>query len=158
QGQLDALIRARKEPIAIVGLGCRFPQSDGPDAFWRTLRDGVDTIQPAPADRWDQAAVLQTLQALNPSISGALQAGFLEQIDRFDARFFGISPREAACMDPQQRLLLEVAWEALEDAGQTRERLAGSPTGVFVGIHSQSNDYFWLQTAGGAAVDAYTAT
>ena len=108
QGQLRAAGQAQREPIAILGAGCRFPGNvDNPDALWALLRDGVDAIGEIPAERWDCAAFYDA----DPSASGKMitkWGGFLPQIDRFDAEFFGISPREAAVMDPQQRLLLEV--------------------------------------------------
>jgi len=127
------------KPIAIIGMGCRFPGgADSPEAFWELLRDGVDAITEVPADRWN----LQTFYDPDrgkPGKTYSRWGGFVEQIDQFDAQFFGISQREAGRMDPQQRLLLEVAWEALEDGGQVPERLAGSSTGVFVGI--STHDY-----------------
>jgi acyl transferase domain-containing protein/acyl-CoA synthetase (AMP-forming)/AMP-acid ligase II/NADPH:quinone reductase-like Zn-dependent oxidoreductase/acyl carrier protein len=121
------------EPIAIVGIGCRFPGAAGLEEFWTLLRDGVDAISEIPRDRWDVDALYDPL----PGITGKMSTrwgGFLPGLDRFDPHFFGISPREASAMDPQQRLLLEVAWEALENAGQPPDGLAGSRTGVFVGI------------------------
>jgi amino acid adenylation domain-containing protein len=143
------------EPIAIIGIGCRFPGADGPQAFWRLLHDGVDAISEVPPDRWDIEGVYDPDPA-TPGKMSTRWGGFLERADMFDARFFGISPREATRMDPQQRILLEVAWEALEDAGHAPERLAGSSTGVFVGI--SSNDYALLQYGDPAAVDAYAGT
>src|SRR5262249_5998159 len=137
-----------REPIAIVGIGCRFPGADGPEAFWRSLRDGTDGVGPIPGSRWDAEA----LRDLNLPRRG----GFLEVVDQFDADFFGISPREAVFVDPQQRLLLEVTWEALEDGGQAPERLAGSLVGVFVGI--STNDYAHLQALRGGASDGYRLT
>ena len=121
------------DPVAVIGMGCRFPHADGPQAFWQLLRDGVDVITEAPADRWD----LSVFYDPDPAAPGKMSTrwgGFLEGVDQFDAGFFRISPREAAQTDPQQRLLLEVAWEALEDAGLVLESLARSPTGVFVGV------------------------
>ena len=112
---------AAGEPIAIIGIGCRFPGASDPAAFWRLLRDGADAIREVPADRWDQHAFYDPDPA-TPGKMNTRWGGFLEQVDQFDPHFFGISPREAARMDPQQRLLLEVAWEALEDAGQVPER------------------------------------
>ncbi|MBP2654775.1 MAG: non-ribosomal peptide synthetase [Firmicutes bacterium] len=109
------------EPIAIIGIGCRFPGAEGPEAFWSLLKNNIDVITETPIQR--------RVQGKNAS-----WGGYLNNIDEFDARFFGISPREAAEMDPQQRLLLEVSWEALEDAGQIPERLVGQPVGVFIGI------------------------
>ncbi|HEY3060454.1 MAG TPA: polyketide synthase, partial [Chloroflexota bacterium] len=159
QRRLDEVERARKEPIAIVGMGCRFPgPATNPAEFWSLLRDGVDGVVKAPPDRWTHETVSEVLRSLNPDSSGDVFAGFLDHVETFDARFFGISPREATCIDPQQRLLLEVAWEALEDSGHPPESLAGSQTGVFVGIINQSSDYFWLQSGTAAAVDAYSAT
>ena len=145
------------EPIAIIGIGCRFPNgADCPAAFWQILRDGVDAITEVPTDRWD----LRTYYDPDPNKPGKMNTrwgGFLRQIDQFDALFFGISPREAAAMDPQQRLLLEVAWEALEDAGLPTERLAGTDTGVFVGI--SSHDYCDLQIADDSkGLDHYVMT
>src|SRR5437660_3988478 len=126
------------EPVAIVGLGCRLPGANTPEAFWQVLRDGVETLIEVPSDRWDT----ESLYHLDPAVAdkkACYKGGFLEGIDFFDPHFFRISPREAAHIDPQQRLLLEVAWEALEHAGQAPDKLSGSSTGVFVGI--STNDY-----------------
>lgn len=114
------------EPIAVVGIGCRFPGAPTPDAFWDLLRSGTDAIRELPPGRWAEAAPT-ALEAVEIK-----QAGFLDgPIDGFDPLFFNISPREAEQMDPQQRLFLEVAWEALEDAGLANDSLAGSRTAVF---------------------------
>ncbi len=125
-------------PIAIIGMGCRFPGAPDPDAFWRLLADGTDAITEVPADRWDIDAFYDPDLA-TPGMMSTRWGGFIPDVDKFDARFFGISPGEAKTMDPQQRLLLEVAWEAIERAGISPARLAGSRTGVFVGIGN--NDY-----------------
>ncbi|WP_299411722.1 type I polyketide synthase [Acaryochloris sp. IP29b_bin.148] len=117
--------------IAIVGLDCRFPGADGPEAFWQLLDQGIDAIQIMPEERWAPAQ--------SPHGTADQWGGFLKGIDQFDAELFGITPREAEKIDPQHRLLLEVAWSAFERAGQTLDSLKGSQTGVFVGI--SSNDY-----------------
>ena len=135
--------RAAPEPIAIVGMACRFPGAENVEAFWQLLRDGVDAITEVPPGRWETG-----------QHGFASRGGFLEQVDGFDAHFFGISPREAAQMDPQQRLLLEVAWEALEDAGYAPDRLGGTRTGVFVGI--SNSDYAQLQFNAGRDVPTPT--
>jgi acyl transferase domain-containing protein/acyl-CoA synthetase (AMP-forming)/AMP-acid ligase II/acyl carrier protein len=126
------------EPIAIVGMGCRFPLAENPDAFWRLLRRGGCAITEVPPDRWDPD-VWYDPDLSRPGTMNTRWGGFLDNPDLFDPNFFGISHREACGMDPQQRLLLEVVWEALENAGQAPERLAGSETGVFIGI--SSSDY-----------------
>jgi len=121
------------EPVAIVGIGCRFPGADGPEAFWRLLREGADAITEVPKDRYDVAALFDP----DPAQPGKLTTrwgGFLDEVQSFDPRLFDISPREAAHMDPQQRLVLEAAWRALEDAGLAPERIARRRAGVFVGI------------------------
>ncbi|MHA7649722.1 AMP-binding protein [Mycobacterium sp. ML4] len=119
------------EPVAVIGIGCRFPGADGPFAFWELLRDGVGAVTDIPPGR----------RGTEPADAAAdLRGGFLQQVDLFDADFFGCSPQEAARMGPQQRLLLEVAWEALEDAGQVPDRLAGSRTGVFIGTSGSNCD------------------
>jgi phthiocerol/phenolphthiocerol synthesis type-I polyketide synthase C len=124
------------EPIAIVGMACRFPGAAGLDDYWRLLVGGEDAIGPVPAERWSQAELEALLAGKRSLPSG--WGGFLEGVDQFDAAHFGISPREAIHIDPQQRLLLEVAWDALADAGLLPADLAGSATGVFVGIsHSE---------------------
>ena len=156
QSKLHTIERDRTEPIAIVGLSCRFPGSPDPEAFWRTLRDGIDAVTDLPDDRWDK----DTYYDRDPSVANkirALQGGFLPQVDLFDPGFFGISGREAESMDPQQRLLLEVSWEALENAGIAASNLRGSPTGVFVGI--TTSDYARLGTENDSTdLDIYSAT
>jgi myxalamid-type polyketide synthase MxaB len=121
------------EPIAIIGIGCRFPGAENPQAFWNLMRDGVDAISEVPKSRWDIDDYYNP-DFKQPGKTNTRWGGFLKQIDYFDAQFFGISPKEAVTMDPQQRLLLEVAWETLEDGGQIPEDLRGSQTGVFIGI------------------------
>nr|VFJ66691.1 MAG: Acyl transferase domain-containing protein [Candidatus Kentron sp. DK] len=145
QSRLDALELARKEPIAVIGMGCRFPGADNPDAFWRLLREGVDAMTDVPPERWDIDAFYDP----DPDAPGKVytrQAGFVSGIDRFDPQFFGISPREAVDMDPQQRLFLEVAWEALEDAAQIPGELIDRPVGVFAG--ASWTEYGGLQLFG----------
>ncbi|HEU5072662.1 MAG TPA: acyltransferase domain-containing protein, partial [Polyangiaceae bacterium] len=159
RGELDAAEQRQREPIAIIGVGCRMPGGgSGPSGFWRVLRDGQDTVRPLPADRWDVQRFEATLRKLNPGGPSSIGGGFLSDVFDFDAQFFGVSPREAQCMDPQQRLMLEVCWEALEDAGLDVGRLGGSRTGVFAGVHSQSSDYFLMQIGDPSLVDAYSGT
>ncbi|MEE3221157.1 MAG: type I polyketide synthase, partial [Planctomycetota bacterium] len=142
------------EPIAVVGMGCRFPRASGPDEFWRLLRDGVDAVADIPAARWDVDAFYDE----NPESPGKMytrRAALLDDVDQFDPSFFGIAPREAEAMDPQQRLLLEVSWEALEHAGVAGDELANSETGIFVGI--SNSDYARLGE-GTATIDPYVGT
>ena len=151
----DAESRSR-EPIAIVGMGCRFPGgADDPEKFWRLLEAGGDAISEIPQGRFSPEAMSEIERCGSP---GAKWGGFLQEVDQFDPEFFGIAPREAARMDPQQRLFLEVSWEALEDAGIPAPALAGKPTGVFAGVHSHSADYYLLQLGSRAGVDVYTGT
>jgi acyl transferase domain-containing protein/acyl carrier protein len=157
QSRVDELERAGRAPLAVIGLGCRFPGgADDPASFWRLLADGVDAITEVPPERWDVDAWYDP-DPEKPGTMATRYGGFVRDVDRFDAQFFGIAPREAASMDPQQRLLLEVAWEALEHAGLSADRLAGSRTGVFVGI-CNSDYYQMLLEADPAAQDAYVAT
>lgn len=119
--------------IAVIGIACRFPSADGPDAFRDMLAAGVNTVREVPPDRWDAARYFNP----EPGRVGktcSKWGAFLDDVSGFDAAFFRISPREAKSLDPQQRLLLEVSCEALESAGQPLERLEGSRSGVFIGI------------------------
>ncbi len=129
---------ASGEPVALVGMSCRFPGAPDLEAFHTMLRRGAEGTVEVPPGRWSAPA----------EVTAAGRGGFVEGVDLFDAAFFGIAPVEAGSIDPQQRLLLEVAWEALEHAGQAPDRLAGTATGVFVGIGTA--DYFQLQAEAGA--------
>ena len=151
----DGRCRGEEDPIAIIGIGCRFPGADGPAEFWQLLADGVDAISEVPPDRWD-ADEFYDPTGTTPGTATTRWGGFLDQVDQFDPEFFGISPRESARMDPQQRLLLEVSAEALDDACQVPERLAGSRTGVFIGISTY--DYGQFQLGELDAADVYTGT
>lgn len=134
------------EPIAIIGIGCRFPGgATTPAEFWDLLCAGVDATRELPPDRWE-AEKFYDPDAAKLGKTVTTRGGFLDRIDQFDAPFFGISPREAIWLDPQQRLLLHAAWEALEDGGQAADGLSGSDTGVFMGGFTL--DYQLLQNYG----------
>ncbi|MFI9815518.1 type I polyketide synthase [Saccharothrix variisporea] len=145
------------EPIAIVGMSCRFPGGVAtPEQLWAMLREGRDGIGPFPADRgWDLDGLFHP-DPEHPGTSYVREGGFLHDLPGFDAAFFGISPREAEAMDPQQRLVLEAAWTAFEDAGIDPTSLRGTPTGVFVGTNN--NDYIRLTGAVGASAEGFMAT
>jgi acyl transferase domain-containing protein/NAD(P)-dependent dehydrogenase (short-subunit alcohol dehydrogenase family) len=158
EARLAAGQYADREPIAVIGLGCRTPGGvDDPVSLWRLMHDGVDAIAPVPADRWDHAAFYDP----DPAAPGRIathSGGFLRSVDAFDAALFGIAPREAEGMDPQQRLLLEVAWEALEHAGQAPDRLQDSATGVYCGVASGDYAYLQLKSGDPGLLDAHFAS
>ncbi len=156
RARLDEIDQVSHEPIAIVGLGLRFPGGVHDAAsFWQLLHDGVDAVTEVPAERWNIDAYYDP-DSTAPGKMATRFGAWLDQIDEFDAPFFGISPREAMSMDPQQRLLLEVVWTALEQAGQSPEQLADSNTGVFLGI--ANSDYGRLTLADSARLDTYVST
>ncbi|WP_338864528.1 type I polyketide synthase [Myxococcus stipitatus] len=137
-------LRAKKEllaaePIAVIGMSCRFPGGgELPETFWDVLRDGRDATREVPADRWN----IDDVYDPTPGTQGKVytrRGAFIENVDLFEPSFFGIAPRDAKFMDPQQRMLLEECWRALERAGIPPAGLAGSRTGIFVGL--MHNDY-----------------
>lgn len=151
--------QAAHEPIAIVGIGCRFPGgSDTPEGYWDMLRDGRDAVRDVPADRWN----LDDYYDPNPEVAGRMYArtgGFLDQsLQHFDAGFFGISPREAESLDPQQRLLLETSWEALEHAGIAPMSLSGTDAGVYLGIGTADYGNLRQRYPNDQGVDLYSGT
>ncbi|WP_216207231.1 type I polyketide synthase [Amycolatopsis aidingensis] len=141
---------AHEGPVAVVGLGCRFPGAATPAGFWRLLTGGRDGIGEVPAGRWERFVPDVTDHDL------PRQGGFLDDVAGFDAEFFGISPDEAEVMDPQQRLLLEVTWEALAHAGIPAASLRGTDCGVFVGLSAA--EYAQLTMTDLDRVDAWSAT
>ena len=144
------------EPVAVVGIGCRFPGDvTGPESFWDLLVEGRNAISRIPADRWDADAFYHP-DPLTPGRMTTKWGGFVPDIAGFDAEFFGITPREAAAMDPQQRMLLEVSWEALENAGIAPDSLGGTRTGVMMGVYF--NEYQSMLATSPENVDAYSGT
>src|SRR4029077_18136090 len=126
-------------PIGVVGIDCRFPGAPDKDSFWRLLMDGVVTDTEVPSQLWDIDAFYHP-----DGVTGSMntrRAHFIDDVDAFDNDFFSIAPVEAAALDPQQRLLLQASWRALEDAGIDPRSLAGTPTGVFVGMMSSEWGY-----------------
>lgn len=155
QAKLAACQRASTEPIAVLGMSCRFPGGEDTGEYWRSLSGGVDAITEVPADRWN----IDDYYDPDPSAPFKMNTrcgGFIKKVDEFDAEFFGISPREAIRVDPQQRLLLEVSWEALEDAGLPANQLGQTKTGVYVG--ALGFDYSMLQFKNPADLDIFSGT
>ena len=143
-----------REPLAIVGIGCRFPGGvDSPESFWKLLVQGRSGIIEVPANRWNKDRYYHPDTSI-PRKMHTKWAGFVDNVEMFDAQFWGISPREALRMDPQQRWLLECTWEALENAGYRASALKGSRTGVYIGI--ASNDYAQVQMTSPEDVDVHT--
>ena len=158
QKRINTVEGARHEPIAIIGMGCRFPgEANDPEGFWNLLHQGFDAVTEVPAERWDVAAFYDP----DPDAPGKYytrRGAFLTNIDLFDAPFFRISPREAIKLDPQQRLLMEVSWEALENAGCASTEIMGKLGGVFIGM--STHDYIVMQAKGSDEnhLDAYFST
>lgn len=158
RARIATLENTAREPIAIIGIGCRIPGGvDSPESFWRLLENGTDAIREVPTDRWDAEALFDP----DPDVAGRMTTkagGFLDRVDGFDPAAFGIAPREAASMDPQQRLLLEVSWEALEHAGIAPDRLETSATGVYVGVTASDYAYLQVEAADRELLDAHFAS
>ena len=154
--RLDTSEKAKHEPIAVIGIGCRFPGANNPAEFWKLLSEGKNAITEVPAEHWDLQQYCN--DGVNtPGKICTYYGGFIPHLKEFDAAFFRIAPREAISLDPQQRLLLEVSWEALENAAISPHELQGSATGVFIGICSID---YWHQLLDrdSPQIDAYLTT
>ena len=156
RARLEDIEQQEHEPIAVIGMGCRFPgDANSPEAFWHLLSMEIDAICEVPRNRWD----IDEFYDSDPEIPGKVwvrYGGYLKDIDQFDSDFFRILPREARHLDPQQRLLLEVSWEALERANIAPDKLYDSPTGVFIGM--SHSDYMHMELADYAGIDTYSVT
>jgi acyl transferase domain-containing protein/acyl-CoA synthetase (AMP-forming)/AMP-acid ligase II/acyl carrier protein len=148
---------AADEPIAIVGLACRFPGAADVRELWQLLAEGREAVAEVPSSRWDVERFYDR-DPDRPGKSVSRRGGFIAAVDRFDATFFGITRREAMAMDPQQRLVLEVAWEAFEEAGIPADRLVGSATGVFLGISTSDYGLLHARHLGLAGIEGHRGT
>jgi amino acid adenylation domain-containing protein/non-ribosomal peptide synthase protein (TIGR01720 family) len=157
RAERDDLAWRAREPIAVVGMACRFPGGAAtPEAYWKLLAEGGDGIRPILPERWS----VERYYAADKDAPGKMyvrSGGFLDAVDRFDPQFFEISPRAAEAMDPQHRLLLEVSWEALEHAGIAPDGLRGSRTGVFMGISFDDYARRTVSSGDASAIDALTS-
>ncbi|MEL6354436.1 MAG: type I polyketide synthase, partial [Cyanobacteria bacterium J06627_28] len=155
--QVDHLEQQKTEPIAIVGMACRFPGSaNSPEQYWELLRNGTDVVSEVPKARWD----VDTHYDSDPNVAGKMYTrygSFIDDVDQFDPRFFGISPREAHQLDPQQRLLLEVSYTALENAGLPAFDLQGTATGVFIGLCFDDYAQRSLHSGDFSRIDAFSS-
>lgn len=149
-----ALHLAETEPVAVVGMGARFPGAQHLDTYWSLLKDGKDAVSDG-GERWDMSKIYDP-DRTKPGRIVTRKGGFLKDLDKMDADFFDVTPREAAQMDPRQRLMLELAWESLEDAGIPPLDLAGTKTGVYVA--TLTNDYEQMLFDDLTRVDAYSST
>jgi acyl transferase domain-containing protein/aryl carrier-like protein len=156
QAKLAEVDAAAHEPIAIIGMSCRFPGADTPDQLWRNLMDGVDSVTEIPPYRWDADAYYDP----DPDAPGKAYTkwgGFIGDVASFDAPFFGITPREAVSLDPQQRVLMETVWTAIEDANISPASLAGTDASVYIGMSAFDYVHLLSRTVGNQA-DAYMAS
>lgn len=158
KGRLQSIEMAQAEPIAVVGMGCKFPGGvESPDALWEMLKNGVDAITDMVDERWNGEEYYDA----DPEAPGKLYTkgnGLVSDVDMFDADFFGIAPIEARLMDPQQRLLMESTWNALEHAGIAPQSLFDTNTGVFVGICHQGYSHLQAKYSGLEAISPYSGT
>ena len=156
--RLENELRALKdnEPIAIIGMGCKFPgSSNSPEQFWELLKNGKCAITDIPQERWD----IEKFFDKDPNAKGksyVKKGAFIDDVDLFDAAFWGMSPMEAEALDPQQRVLLEVTYRALENARLNINKLEGSKTAVYIGIGS--SDYAYINSGDKNKIDAYSLT
>jgi len=158
RARVKALESGMREPIAIVGAGCRLPGGvRHPEEFWDLLNNARHAIRPVPPSRWEIAKFYDP-EPGSPGKTVSRAGGYLEDVQEFDAGFFGISRREAGAMDPQQRLLLETAWEAIESACIAARSLAGSRTGVFVGVAAGDYANLRISAQSQSEIDSYTAS
>ncbi|MEW6234513.1 MAG: SDR family NAD(P)-dependent oxidoreductase [Candidatus Omnitrophota bacterium] len=159
QKRLHDLESSLREPIAVVGMSCRFPGGgNDPEKFWEFLENGGDASSPVPPERWNAQQYYDPAPGA-PGMTHAAQANFLTvPVDGFDAHFFNISGKESLSLDPQQRLLLEITWEALEDAALDAAKLSGSRTGVFVGISSDDYTQSHRHSGHNGIIDGYALT
>ena len=154
RAEIESNERPIQEPIAIIGMACRFPGgADNPDAFWEILKNGIDTVSKVPSDRWNTDEIFNS-DPHSPGHTVTKYGAFLDSVDQFDPEFFGIAPKEAAELDPQQRLLLEVVWEALENAGVIPE-VPNCRAGAIIGIGTDDYSQFSINSGDYTRINPY---
>ena len=155
--RFSGLKKIAPREIAVIGVAGRYPQAENLQQFWSNLKAGRDCITEVPPERWDNRLYYHP-DGYQPGKTYSKWGGFITDVDRFDPLFFNISPKEAEVIDPQERLFLEVAWETMEDAGYSKERITGSRTGVFVGVMWGHYQLFGVQSGFGATTSVTTSS